>query len=223
MRIWLEPAEKIQHSSGTRSTPISADPIIRLSRDHRDAAIATLAAAFHEDPAIRFLMPHAPYRARRLTRLMRWMVDEHFSNGLVLGTPGAEAVTLWRPPGAMHLKEPLWHPAMLRFLPIFGRYIPRAIRLDDAIHAHLPRDEAWFYLRMAGVHPDCQGKGLGGRSIRAGLAEATRAGQPAVLETCTPANVGIYQRLGFEVTSEWDVPGGGPHFWTMARVMGLAV
>lgn len=191
--------------------------IVRLGREQREAAAATLAAAFRDDPAIRFMMPATASRARRLAALMRWLVEEHLANGLVLGTPGAEAVTLWRPPGAMHLKQPLWHPAMLRFVPIFGRHIPRAIRVDDAIHAHLPREETWFYLRIAGVRPDCQGMGLGGQTIRAGLAEAGRAGRPAVLETCTPGNVGIYRRLGFVVDSEWDVPGGGPHFWTMTR------
>ena len=56
-----------------------------------------------------------------------------------------------------------------------------------------------------------------GQAIRAGLAEAARLGVPAVLETATPANVGLYQRLGFATRSEWDVAGGGPHFWTMTR------
>lgn len=195
------------------------EDIIQLGRGQREAAIATLAAAFHDDPAIGFMMPDPASRARRLRALMAWMVDDHFAHGLVIGTPDAEAVTLWRPPGAMHLKQPLWHPAMLRFVPIFGRNIPRAIRVDAAIHAHLPREESWFYLRLAGVRPDCQGKGLGGRTIRYGLALATDRGHPAVLETATPANVGIYQRLGFAIASEWDVGGGGPHFWTMTRAM----
>ena len=189
--------------------------IIRLGPQHRDAAVATLAAAFQDDPAIVYMMPDSASRPRRLTRLYRWMFAEHLANGIVLGTPGAEVVTLWRPPDAVHLHEPIWHPGALRFVPIFGRHIPRAIRLDDAIRAKLPADESWHYLRVAGVRPDCQGKGLGGLAIRAGLAEAAARGVPAVLETATPSNVGLYQRLGYEVISEWDVPGGGPHFWTM--------
>ncbi len=44
-----------------------------------------------------------------------------------------------------------------------------------------------------------------------------KRGVPAVLETATPSNVGLYQRLGYEVMSEWDVPKGGPHFWTMTN------
>ena len=192
--------------------------IIRLGQQHLGAAVTTLAAAFHHDPAIVFMMPDEPSRARRLKRMYRWMFGEHLKNGIVLGTPGAEVVTLWRPPGAVHLHEPVWHPGALRYIPIFGRHIPRAIRLDDAIRAHLPAGEQWHYLRIAGVHPDFQGKGLGGLAIRAGLAQAAANGVPAVLETATPGNVGLYQNLGYRVSSEWHVPGGGPQFWTMTNL-----
>lgn len=189
--------------------------IIRLGPQHLASAAATLAAAFHDDPAIVYMLPDAASRPRRLARLYRWMVKEHLANGIVLGTANAEVVTLWRPPGKVHLHEPIWHPGALRFVPIFGRHIARAVRLDDAIRAHLPADERWHYLRIAGVRPDCQGKGLGGRAIRAGLAQAAATGVPAVLETATPGNVGLYQSMGFDVLSQWDVPRGGPQFWTM--------
>lgn len=190
--------------------------IIRLGPAHRDRAVATLAAAFHEDPAMVFMLPDPASRARRLTRLMRWMVDQHLKIGLVLGTPGVEVTTLWRPPGTVHYHEPLWHPGALRFIPIFGRHLPRALNTEDGISAHLPKSEEWMYLKMAGVHPDHQGKGLGGRAIRAGLAMAAERGVESVLETATPSNVGLYQRLGYATLSEWDVAGNGPHFWTMA-------
>lgn len=164
-----------------------------------------------------WMLPAANRRRRVLPRLMRWMMNEHLENGMVLGTPGCEVITLWRPPGAMHLKQPLWHPGSLRFVPIFGRWLWRAMLVDSAIHKHLPPEETWLYLRMAGVRPDWQGKGLGGLAIRAGLAEAARIGVPAVLETATLSNVSLYRRLGFEVASEWAVPLRGPRFWTMTR------
>lgn len=191
--------------------------IVRLGEGHVDAAVATLAAAFFEDPAICWMMPDPALRRKRLPKLHRWMVREHLANGMVLGTPGCEVVTLWRPPGAMHLKEPLWHPGMLRFVPIFGRHLVRAAVLDEAIHKHLPPEEGWMYLRVAGVRPDSQGKGLGGLAIRAGIAEAASLGVPAVLETATESNLALYRNLGFEVRSDWTVPLKGPRFWTMTR------
>lgn len=190
--------------------------IIRLGPAHRDRAVATLAAAFQEDPAMVFMLPDPASRARRLARLIGWMVDQHLKIGLVLGTSGVEVATLWRPPGTVHYHEPLWHPGALRFIPIFGRHLPRALNTEEGISTHLPAGEDWMYLKMAGAHPDHQGKGLGGRAIRAGLAMAAEHGVQSVLETATESNVGLYQRLGYATLSEWDVAGDGPHFWTMA-------
>jgi ribosomal protein S18 acetylase RimI-like enzyme len=191
--------------------------IIRLDRAHRDSAVATLAAAFHDDPAMVHMLPDVARRARRLQRLIGWMVDQTLKIGLVLGTPDVAAVTLWRPPGMVHYHEPLWHPGAVRFIPIFGRNLLRALRTDEGIAGHLPPGESWMYLKMAGVRPDQQGKGLGGAMIRAGLAEGASRGVPSVLETATPSNVGLYQRLGYGIVSEWDVAGGGPHFWSMTN------
>ncbi|MCZ8324776.1 MAG: GNAT family N-acetyltransferase [Sphingomonadaceae bacterium] len=192
--------------------------IIRLGPQHRAAAIATLAAAFQTDPAVSWIIPDAAERAQRLPRMFAWLWDDHQRHGLALGTPGCEAVTLWRLPGKVHHHDPLWPAEVLRLLRIFGRRILRASTVGDAISAHLAKGEDWYYLRYAGVRPDCQGQGLGGLAIRAGLAEAAAAGKPALLETATESNVGIYLRLGFAVHEEWDVPtAGGPHFWSMSH------
>ena len=75
---------------------------------------------------------------------------------------------------------------------------------------------AALLLRYAAVRPDAQGKGWGGRAIRAGIAEANRIGVDTCLETAEESNIAIYQRLGFAIVDEWQVP-GGPRFWTMIR------
>lgn len=191
--------------------------IIRLERVHRTAAVATLAEAFQDDPAVAFMMPDSADRRRRLPRMFAWLFDETMDHGYALGTPGCEVVTLWRAPGKVHHHSPIWHPHRLaRLLWIFGPAILRAARVGDAIDANVPAGENWHYLRYAGVRPDCQGKGLGGLAIRHGMGDAEAAGLGTLLETATPANVGIYLRLGFSVTHEYDVPGpAGPHFWAM--------
>jgi GNAT superfamily N-acetyltransferase len=191
--------------------------IVQLTAAHRAGAAKALAAAFLQDPSMVHMLPDPVSRPARLERLIGWMVDDTLRRGgVILGTPGLEVVSLWKPPGTMHRHEPIWHPGAIRFLGIFGRYLGRALQVDEGIRSHLPRDSNWLYLRMLGVRPDLQGKGLGGLAVRAGLAELS-AGAPAVLETATPANVGLYQRLGYEPLCEWDVKGGGPHFWTMTR------
>lgn len=191
--------------------------IVRLGAADADSATATLTAAFMGDPAMTWLFPDDDVRARRLPPLMRWTFEDHLRHGMALGTPGAEAVTLWRPPGAVHEHAPLTPAAMMRFLAMLGTAVMRAERLDRTIEQHLPKGEQQFYLRMAAVRPDWQGQGLGGLTIRAGLAEVDAAGLPSVLETATESNVGLYRTLGFEVIDTWHVAGDGPCFWTMTR------
>ncbi|MCY1671820.1 GNAT family N-acetyltransferase [Novosphingobium sp. SL115] len=191
--------------------------IVRLNDAHKQAATATLTAAFMDDPAMCWMLRGDANRARRLPRLIAWMFDDHLRHGMVLGTPGCEVVTMWRPPGSVHDHAPLTPPALVRFVKILGRGVLRAERADRMIGHHLPKGEGQFYLRMAGVRPDRQGQGLGGLAIRAGLAEADAAHLPSVLETATQNNVGLYRSLGFDVIDTWRVARDGPVFWTMTR------
>src|ERR1700730_276871 len=69
--------------------------------------------------------------------------------------------------------------------------------------------------RYAGVRPEHQGKGWGGAAIREGLTRARSGGLPVYLETAKESNVALYLKLGFKVVGEWDVPEGGPHFWSI--------
>ncbi len=182
----------------------------------RPEAVATLAQAFADDPALSWIIPDPAARARRSPRFFDWLFADHLRHGMILTSPGREAVTLWRLPGKVHHHDPLTPAEVWRLLAIFGPNILRADKVGKHIAAHVPRGEDHLYLRYVGVRPDAQGKGWGGLAIRAGIAEADRLGVDTCLETATPANVVIYQRLGFDVVDEWQVP-GGPRFWTMLR------
>ena len=81
--------------------------IIPLDETHRAAAVATLAAAFQDDPAVSWIIPDPAARARRLLKMYDWLFSDHLTHGFILGTPGAEAVTLWRAPGKVHTRTPL--------------------------------------------------------------------------------------------------------------------
>ena len=70
---------------------------------------------------------------------------------------------------------------------------------------------------MLGTDPAHQGEGVGSALVRHVLDDRANSGEPAYLETQTEAIVPFYQRHGFEVIGELDVPGGGPHVWLMWR------
>jgi hypothetical protein len=55
------------------------------------------------------------------------------------------------------------------------------------------------------------------QDAQAFIQSCNELGVPAALETATPANVGIYEALGFVVTGTYRISGGGPEFWSMWR------
>jgi GNAT superfamily N-acetyltransferase len=74
-----------------------------------------------------------------------------------------------------------------------------------------------WYLFILGVDPDRQGQGVGGQLIAPAIARADEQGLPCYLETMKTRNLPFYQKHGFAVVVEEDLPKGGPHFWTMKR------
>lgn len=183
----------------------------------RTQIVHTLARAFQEDPALSWILPDAAQRKIRLPLMFDFITPLDLRDGFALGSTGGEAATLWRSPGKPHTGML----DMVKMLPAvfntFGAASLRALAVSEAIDAHHPKGIKYFYLHYAGVLPEHQGKGWGGAAIRAGLEKADAAGLPALLETATPRNVGLYTSLGFEILTEWDVPRDGPHFWTMLR------
>ena len=182
-----------------------------------DQISTTLAAAFQDDPALAWILPDPARRASRLPLFFSVARAQSHRKGDVLASQDHNAAALWYPPG--EVKHGFWHDtvdtaAMLR---VFGTSLKRGLSVANAIHAHHPQRQSHVYLRYVGVAPEAQGTGLGSAVIKAGIERAAAQGHGVLLETATPANVGLYTRLGFDTVSEWHVPGGGPKFWTMVR------
>lgn len=161
-----------------------------------------------------WVFPDPVDRVARLPRLFGILFDSDIA-GMRLVTAGGEAATLWRGPGYIRVG---WLELVRRAIPLLralGPSMGRAMRVSEAIDAHMPSGDFW-YLHIAGCDPAHQGRGLGAAAVRGGLTRAARR-LPAYLETATERNVGFYLGLGFAVTAEWQVPGGGPRFWSMLR------
>ncbi|WP_255586632.1 GNAT family N-acetyltransferase [Hephaestia mangrovi] len=195
-------------------------PHVRIAAHaDRPAVAAMLARAFADDPAMRFIFPDPADRAKRLPRLFSLLFDGDAPVGMRLVTTGTEAATLWRAPGKA--ETGIWE--MIRHAPrllhALGGATGRALRVANAIDAHHPKTAFW-YLHIAGCDPAFQGRGIGGAIIRHGLARTAGDNLPCYLETPLEKNVGFYRGLGFELVDTWDVPRGGPRFWSMARQPG---
>lgn len=179
------------------------------------AVMETLAQAFQTDPALSWILPDPDHRARALRSLFRTLAPADARAGVALRSEGDEAASLWRGPGKAENGTLEFLRTVIPLVATFGTALLRGLKVQASIDAHRPKGHFW-YLHYVGVRPTHQGKGHGGRIIRAQTAVADRDGLPCWLETATPENVGLYERLGFITQVEWDVP-GGPHFWGMVR------
>lgn len=173
--------------------------------------VATLTRAFAEDPVFDWVLPDPAARARHGPKIFDMFFDANTPPHMRLVSDDCAAATLWHAPnapeqGGLRAAWGLWRAVGSAFF--------RFKRIGDAVEAHFPPQPFW-YLHIAGADPAHQGQGLGRAVIQAGL---DRVGDlPAYLETGKQRNVGFYESLGFHVREEWDVPGGGPHFWSMLR------
>ena len=144
-------------------------------------------------------------RSVALPRGSVWTTEE-LLGAAVWGPPGE-----WRVPITATVREA---PAMRR---AFGRRLPLALWSRLRMDGKHPKRPPHWYLAVMGVAPEWQGKGLGTALMRPALDEIDAASLPAYLESSTPRSRALYQRHGFAVTGEMDLPRGGPQVWLLWR------
>jgi GNAT superfamily N-acetyltransferase len=202
-------------ASTTTTTKITAQQI-------RESG-AVLARAFYDDPLLGWVIPDDETRLGKLEWLQTAGVKLGHSHGEVYTTAGrVEGNAVWLPPGQtkvslLRMVSVGLLAAPLRLGPSpFMRFM-RVMNVFDGLHERDMQGPHW-YLMILGVDPPRQGQGVGGSLIQPVLARADEAGLPCYLETQKTINVPFYQRHGFDVVIEDDIPGGGPHYWTMKRL-----
>jgi ribosomal protein S18 acetylase RimI-like enzyme len=196
-----------------RQSEVTARPATAADAD---AAAATLARAFFDDPLICFLLRDEARRPAAMPKLFKLLFRLGLPHGACDVTTGFESVALWRPPGAWHIPFHQYITNGAAFIDIFGfGGAMQVMGAMDVIEKRHPHEPHW-YLQAIGTDPARQGKGYGGAVIRRQLALADAAGMPAYLESSKETNIPIYKSFGFEVTGEIKLP-GGPTLWPMWR------
>ena len=199
--------------------PLAPSPslhhIVRPSANADLTAIGTvLAAAFHDDPVVSWIMPGDERRRADLPMLMRLFASRFQPHGENQINETGTGAAVWAPPGAVFTPDDdqRFETALTAAA---GDAIGRAgelMAVMDECHPHDPH----HYLMLLGVVPDRQGTGIGSALLRAVLDRADRAGEAAYLEATTPRNRALYERHGFEVTRELRCA-DCPPLWAMWR------
>jgi ribosomal protein S18 acetylase RimI-like enzyme len=74
-----------------------------------------------------------------------------------------------------------------------------------------------YYIMTVGVLPERQGRGIGKKLMTRALEVVDAHKTPCYLETQNINNVPIYQKFGFEVVSDKELPNGELQNWGMLR------
>jgi ribosomal protein S18 acetylase RimI-like enzyme len=187
-----------------------------------DAAADVLTRAFVADPGLLFVFPDPTERARLVPSLARAAVRYTLRCGAPLVTQGAvRGVALWFPPDAPELTGDELARTGIAQIP--GQIGPAAWqRLHllmhhlDTRHPHVMPAPHW-YLALLGVDPIAQRRGIGERLMREVFMQADRDGLACYLEAPSAANARYYERRGFRVVLESDIPECAVHVWHMRR------
>jgi GNAT superfamily N-acetyltransferase len=163
----------------------------------RDAAIATIVAAFVDDPVERWLYPQLVEYRTHFPGFVAAFGTGAFEHETVWKLGDFAAVALWLGPCVAPDGEAIV--AVLTETVAPAKHADTYAVLEQMDSAH-PKFPHW-YLPWLGVLPGVQGGGLGTRLLKHCLRTVDESHLPAYLETPNPRTIPFYQRHGFEITS----------------------
>ncbi len=195
---------------------------VRRARPMDVATLAgRLARAFYHDPVVgHWCFADQSRRMRRLARGFELFLRKvYLRHDEVYTTESLNGGALWLPPGTWKMSNG----EQLRMLPrmarIYGRELPRVLEVMSFLEARHPH-EPHYYLQFIGVEPGSQGEGVGSALLEPILERCESEGLPAYLEATSERNRALYERNGFTVVEEANLPGSGPPIWPMWREPG---
>ena len=201
---------------------MSGPPAVRLTqRDESKAMSPVLTDAFVDEAGLNYWLKQGREKERARRKFFDAIVEDavHPERDLYVAESNGERLggALWLRPGqkAFDLsfaKEMALAPLMLSIAGVNG--MMRGFALADKLETYHPK-EPHAHLVFLGVVSKAQGQGVGSELLKHTLAPLDASGTVAYLECSTERNAALYQRHGFEVTGEFDLP--NLHMWTMAR------
>ena len=169
-----------------------------IAEGEREQAVATIVAAFEDDPVERWMFPELGHYRRDFAAFVVAFGGEAFRHGTAWELDDFAAVALWLPPGAQADGDAIGRIFDDRIAAEKQEDLTAVVGQMEELH---PRDPHW-YLPWLAVEAARQGHGLGAALLQDCLERVDADGLPAYLETPNPRTIAFYERHGFEVTGE---------------------
>jgi ribosomal protein S18 acetylase RimI-like enzyme len=196
-------------------TLVGGPGIRHATDDDADELAHVLAEALHDDPPNAWSIPDPEARGAVMPGFFRLFVDASIAAGEAFVLEDGSGVCLWFPPGwEMSAEEREAFESRAR--EVLRDVLPGPLAIVEAIEPHHPSTPVHYYLAFVAIRPDRRRLGLGSALIRQGLDRCDADVRPAYLEATSERNRTLYERLGFVVRSEIQLP-DGPTLWAMWR------
>jgi len=188
-----------------------------------DTVVEILTLAFADDPVWGRTLRKPGGHLGEMADFWRLWVQGALRYPWVWLWNGAEATSVWIPPGGTELtaeqEEEFGKLATSRLGEGAATYLGQVMAAFDANHPH---SEQHYYLSLLATHPAHRGRGVGMALLADNLARIDHEGMPAYLESSNPANDHRYERLGFTPVGMFELPENGPVITTMWRAAQIA-
>jgi ribosomal protein S18 acetylase RimI-like enzyme len=217
---------------------LSPVPAIRRAADDDVPALAgMLARAFMDDPVAMWACGPDALRPKMLQRFHATRMRHLLAHDEVWTTPELACAAVWAPPDRW--KTTVRQDVALTGCLLYPRLLPRLPMVVSGflgLERKHPRDRPpHWYLAVLGTEPSAQGQGLGSAVLAGVLEQCDSDGagaylasskeevskvpagpSGAYLESSKESNISFYERFGFRVTEELQLP-RGPTMWAMWR------
>lgn len=174
-----------------------------------------LADAFSDDPVNQWLLKSHGNTPEVRTKFFHSYLTTYLRDAVVHTMPNFGGAAMWAQPDYLG-------PKLLDDLKDYWRWMNllkgaslKTARLNDRMKKLRPKQPHW-YLALLGTPAEFRGKGYGGTLLSHQLQVCDREGILTYLESSNEANIGLYMRYGFKLTSEFTVADSPPLF-TMER------
>jgi hypothetical protein len=176
-----------------------------------------MVAGFHEDPPVLVAVPDAAERPGRLRETFELICELALPRGHLYTNADRSAVAAWTAPDVALVDDVEGE----RFLAMIERHVgERAVHVAEGMtqtEAHRPV-APHFALHSLAVDRRAAGDAAWAARCSNRCSRACdEDGLAAHLTSSAARNVPFYERLGFAVTAEVELPGGGPVMRAMIR------
>jgi ribosomal protein S18 acetylase RimI-like enzyme len=194
----------------------------RIEKEEVGRAADTLVEAFQDDPVWNAIFSDYEEERDRVRAAYEVPLRYCMKYGSVYATSSFEGAAAWAPEryadisllrgiisGSMRSGMRVGMKVGMKIKPIFSP-------IEKDRRAFM-KGRAFLYPLVIGVAKKHQGKGHGGRLVRALLAEADRNGVAVYLETESEENVAFYEKYGFKLIQQITLPVVDLPMWEMIR------